>query len=249
MAKKQPKTKNLTVASAVNKEGFKVKDQVPEGAGVEKIHEDNKDIAARQYLFPLLAKDTQKVRPSRNYPDTIHAAPESEWKRFRANTDFSIPVRKTVTKVIRIRTMSNKEQELGEYIYYLANLQGFMKTYVEGELKVFPNPEARVTDVPFGMQPRITLQPIFKNGVIDGYEDKGQYNYYTQKFEKSSIEEILEDNTQEEGGRLEYILIDTGVTFGGFTKEELGTCKLNRLVYRNSNKLNGTEIKDEDKLK
>jgi len=238
-AKHKAQTKNISVEPAV-KEKKNSQDN---------IHEDNKEIAARQYLFPLLAKDTQKVIPKRNYPDTIHAAVESEYKRFRANTDFSIPVKKTITKIIRIRTMSNKEQELGEYIYYLANLQGFMKTYVEGELKVFPNPEARVTDVPFGMEERITLQPVFKAGLIDGYEDKGSYRYYTEKFEKSSIDDILGDHTPEEGGRLEYILIDTGVSFGGFTKEELGGCKLNRLVYRNSNKLNGTEIKDEDKIK
>ena len=230
--------KNVTASSAVT-----------ETKQDQEIHPDNEEIANRQYLHPFLAEDTGKVVPPRNYPSPFMKAEEEEFKTFKNNTDFSIPVEVTITKVVRIRTMSNEDQSLGEYVYYTANLQGFQKAYVEGKLETFPKPEARVTDVHFGMFERIVLQPVFQNGVKAGYEDKGQYRYYTEKFDKDSIENILKKHISKDGVRTEFILIDTGVTYGGFTKEELEGCKLNRLVFRNTNKLNGTEISAEDKLK
>lgn len=232
------KKKNISASSAVT-----------ETKTEQEIHPDNEDIANRQYLHPFLAQDTAQIIPRRNYPTPFMKAEEEEYKTFKANTDFSIPVEVTITKVVRIRTMNNEEQELGEYVYYTANLQGFQKIYVEGKLETFPKPEARVTDVHFGMFERYTLQPVFQNGVKAGYEEKGQYRYYTEKFTKDGIDKILENHTPRDGVRTEYILLDTGVTYGGFTKEELSKCKLNRLVYRNTNKLNGTDITDQDLMK
>ena len=232
------KPKNLKVESAITESDTK-----------QEIHADNSDIASGQFLHPFLAQDTSKITPARKYPSDMYKAEESEFTKFKRNTDFSIPVAVTITKIIRITTMNNEEQALGEYVYYTANIQGFQKTYVEGKLETYPHPDALVTDVHFGMYQRITLQPIFENGVKKGYADKGEYRYYTTKFTKESIDKILNNTTQEEGVRVEYTLIDTGITYGGFTKEELEGCKLNRLVFRNTNKLNGTEILEEDKLK
>lgn len=232
------KTKNLKVESAITDSDTE-----------QEIHPDNKEIASRPFLHPFLAQDTSKVTPQRKYPSDMYKAEESEWARFKANTDFSIPVAVTITKVVRVRTMNNEEQALGEYVYYTANIQGFQKAYVEGKLQTFPPDAAKVTEVHFGKYTRINLQPVFENGVKKGYADKGEYTFYTNKFTKDSIETIINNSTQEEGVRIEYTLIDTGVTYGGFTKEELQGCKLNRLIFRNTNKLNGTEITEEDKLK
>jgi hypothetical protein len=205
----------------------------------------NEDLVNRQFLFPKLAEGVQKL--NRKYPDDPHKAVESEWTNFKAKTDFSIPVKRTVLQIIRIRTMSNPEQALGEYVYYTAKLTGFQKQYIGGKIETFPSCE--MADAPFGMDVTKVLQPSFKNGELAGYEDKGQFRFYDKKFTPDAIDTILENSSPEEGIATKYTVIDTSSVYGGFTKEELQTCKLNRLIYRNSNKLNGTTIAEEDKIK
>lgn len=209
------------------------------------IASENKDIVSRRFIFPLLAEGINKL--GRNYPDDQHKAQESEWTEFKNKTDFSIPVKRTVTKIVRIRTMQNKEQALGEYIYYYANLQGSQKHYAEGKLESYPSSEA--SDVPFGMDIKKNLQPSYKNGQLAGYEDKGDSPFYSEKFTPEGIDTIVENSTPHEDRGIEYSVVDTGSNYGNFTKEEIQQCKLNRLIFRNSNRLNGTEIKDEDKIK
>lgn len=209
------------------------------------IDPSNEDIANRQYLFPLLAEGVTKL--GRKYPDERRRAMESEWQTFRSKTDFSIPVTRTILNIVRIRTISNPDQALGEYVYYTARLQGYQKQFVEG--KVTQVPSSEMADCPFGLDVTKILQPSFKNGELAGYEDKGEFRYYNVKFTPGEIDTILEKHTPMEGYSTKYTVLDTGSDYGGFTKEELQTCKLNRLTFRNSNKLNGTEIKEEDKIK
>lgn len=211
------------------------------------IDPSNEDIAQRAYVFPLLSKGITQL--GRKYPDDPRKSVEAEWQQFKAKSDLSIPVQRTITNIYRIRTLSNEEQTLGEYVYCNMNLVGFQKSYSQSEGKTITYPVAEAVDIPFGMDIQKANVPNFKNGQEDGFKEGEEKRFYTTKFTPDVIDEMLKGHTQLEGVPMHFTIIDTGSNYGGYTQEEIQTCKFNRLIYRNQNKLNGTEISAEDKIK
>lgn len=208
------------------------------------IHEKNKEIWNREFIFPMLAEDMKKCKKEYGKEGF-----EKHFKLFKKQSDASIPIKKVVTSIVRIRTLANKEQSLGEYIFYLANLYGYQKHFnpENGEITEFQS--VKLLNVPFGYDKKLNMIPNYVNNVWKGYKSTGEYNFFTEKFvPNQSIDKILENSDMMEGINVHYSFKDMGKDYGGYTKEELSTLRSDRLRSRNEKKEMGSDIKPEDKM-
>jgi hypothetical protein len=208
------------------------------------LHEKNAEFYNREYIFPLLAKDHLKMK--REYGKEGF---EKLFKRFKKMADPSIPYRKVVTSIVRIRTLANKEQSLGEYIYYLANITGFQKHFDPETSEITHFESARLLNVPFGVDKMVNMQPDYSGGKFKGYKPISEYHFFTTKFvPNTSIDTIIENSDMQEGISIQYGYKDMGKSYGGYTKEELSTLRSDRLKARNEKKEMGSDIKPEDTM-
>lgn len=208
------------------------------------IHEKNREIWERKFVFPMLAEDMKKVKKEYGKEGF-----EKLFNRFKKMSDASIPYKKVVTSIVRIRTLANKEQSLGEYVFYLANLYGYQKHFnpENGEITEFES--VHLLNMPFGYDKKLNLMPNYVNNVFKGYKSTSEYNFFLDKFiPNESIDKILENSDMMEGINVRYSFKDMGKDYGGYTREELSTLRSDRLRSRNEKKEMGSDIRPEDKM-
>ena len=208
------------------------------------VHDKNKEIWERNYVYPMLAEDMKKIKKEYGKEGF-----EKLFHRFKKMSDASIPVKKVITAIVRIRTLANKEQSLGEYIFYLANLYGYQKHFnpENGEITEFQS--VKLLNVPFGYDKKLNMMPNYVNNIFKGYKSTGEYNFFTNKFvPNESIDKILENSDMMEGINVRYSFKDMGKDYGGYTREELSTLRSDRLRSRNEKKEMGSDIRPEDSM-
>jgi hypothetical protein len=227
-----------------------VKEEPPKPKEI-KVHTKNLDIFNREFVFPMLKQD--KIKCKKQY-DHENNGFEKLFKRFKQTSDPSIPYKKVVTSIIRIRTLNNPDQELGEYVYYFANLYGFQKHFNPETTEITEFQSARLLNLPFLIDKKLNMQPDYQNNQYKGMKELSEYPFYTQKFipsvngKKGTIDEILEGSDQMENVNVRYSFKDMGKDYGGYTREEISTLRADRLVSRNTKKEMGSVINPEDQM-
>jgi hypothetical protein len=209
------------------------------------IHEKNKEIWDRKFIFPMLAADYAKMKK-----DYGNEGFEKLFTRFKKLSDPSIPIQKIVTSIVRIRTLSNRDQSLGEYIFYTATLYGYQKHFDPETSEISHFQSARLLDVPFGYDMKSNMRPDYTGGKYKGMKWISDYKFFTKPFVPTkSIDEILEGSDFVEGINVTYHFEDMGKVYGHYTKEEIDTLRSDRLKARNEKKEMGSDIKPEERMK
>jgi hypothetical protein len=209
------------------------------------IHEKNKEIWDRKYIFPMLAADYAKMKK-----DYGNEGFEKLFTRFKKLSDPSIPIKKIVTSIVRIRTLSNRDQSLGEYIFYTATLYGFQKHFDPDTSEITHFQSARLLDVPFGYDMRSNMTPDHSGGKFRGWKWVSDYKFFTKPFVPTkSIDEIFENSDFVDGINVSFHFEDMGKVYGHYTREELDTLRSDRLKARNEKKEMGSDIKPEERMK
>lgn len=207
------------------------------------IHPDNEQLYHRSYVFPLLAQDMKKCKKEYGLEGI-----EKLFKRFKKMSDPSIRYKRVVTAIVRIRTLANSKQSLGEYVFYLCNLYGYQKHFDPETSQINHFESARMLDMPFGLDKKVNMMPNYEGGSFKGYKYQSEYNFYTEEFIPAvTIENIKSTNDMMENVNVHYSFKDMGKDYGGYTQEELSTLRADKLVSRNTKKEMGSEIKDDDK--
>lgn len=204
---------------------------------------ENQAIWDRQYIFPLLAIDKAKCKKEYGKEGF-----EKLFQRFKKMSDPSIPYKKVVTSVVRIRTLSNPDQKLGEYVYYLANLYGYQKHFNPETSEISQFESVHILNVPFFVDKKLNMSPDYQNGVFKGMKEGTEYSYFTLKFNRDVIDTIVDNSDMREGIYVRYSFKDMGKDYGGYTKDEISTLRADKLVSRNVKKEMGSDIRPEDQI-